>query len=97
MEEPVVRPGDLALEELRRIGGSVVDAIAEYHAGLDDRPVLPCVSGRVALRMSICSHRTLERDVETTFEALAGLGRRLAADAGLGEAGGDSTPLVANP
>ena len=55
------------------------------------------ICGRVALRMSICSHRTLERDVEATFEALAGLGRRLAADAGLGEAGGESTPLVANP
>ena len=55
------------------------------------------IRGRVALRMSMCSHRTLERDVETTFEALAGLGRRLAADAGLGEAGGDSAPLVANP
>src|SRR5438876_1164388 len=44
MEEPVVRPGDLALDELRRIGSSVVDAIAEYHDGLDGRPVLPCVT-----------------------------------------------------
>src|SRR3989454_3830110 len=44
MEEPVVSPGDLALDELHRIGGNVVDAIAEYHAGLDGRPVLPDVS-----------------------------------------------------
>ena len=44
MEEPVVRPGDLALDELRRIGSGVVDAIAEYHDGLDGRPVLPRVT-----------------------------------------------------
>ena len=55
------------------------------------------IRGRVALRMSICSHRTLERDVEATFEALASRGRRLAADAGLGEAWGGPAPLVANP
>jgi len=55
------------------------------------------IRGRVALRMSICSHRTLERDVDATFEALAGLGRRLAADAGLGEAWDEPAPFVANP
>jgi glutamate/tyrosine decarboxylase-like PLP-dependent enzyme len=43
------------------------------------------IRGRVALRLSICSHRTRERDVEATFEALAGAGRRLKA-AGTGEA-----------
>jgi glutamate/tyrosine decarboxylase-like PLP-dependent enzyme len=43
------------------------------------------IRGRVALRMSICSHRTRERDVDATFEALAGTGRRLAAHAALGE------------
>jgi aromatic-L-amino-acid/L-tryptophan decarboxylase len=37
------------------------------------------IRGRVALRLSICSHRTRERDVEATFEALAGAGRRLKA------------------
>ena len=53
MEEPVVRPGDLALDELRRIGSSVVDAIAEYHAGLDSRPVLPDVTpAKVAVSFS---------------------------------------------
>jgi len=50
------------------------------------------IRGRVALRMSICSHRTLERDVDVTFEALAGLGRRLAADAGLDQAWSDPLP-----
>jgi glutamate/tyrosine decarboxylase-like PLP-dependent enzyme len=54
------------------------------------------IRGRVALRMSICSHRTLERDIEMTFEALAGAGRRLAAEAGLDEARHDSAPLAAS-
>jgi hypothetical protein len=44
MEEPTVRPGDLGLDELRRIGGSVAEAIAAYHAGLDRRGVLPDVT-----------------------------------------------------
>ena len=44
------------------------------------------IRGRVALRMSICSHRTREEDVEATFEALARAGRRLAAEGGLDEA-----------
>jgi aromatic-L-amino-acid/L-tryptophan decarboxylase len=35
------RPGDLEIGELRRVGGQVVEAIADYHAGLDGRPVLP--------------------------------------------------------
>jgi glutamate/tyrosine decarboxylase-like PLP-dependent enzyme len=35
------------------------------------------VRGRVALRMSICSHRTLDQDVDATFEAIATAGRRL--------------------
>jgi aromatic-L-amino-acid decarboxylase len=39
------------------------------------------VRGRVALRLSICSHRTLEDDVDRTFEAIAREGRRLAPDA----------------
>jgi hypothetical protein len=34
----------------------------------------------VALRLSICSHRTLEDDVDQTFEAIAFEGRRLAPD-----------------
>ena len=43
MEELTVRPGDLALDELRRVGGSVIEAIADYHAGLDRRAVMPDV------------------------------------------------------
>jgi aromatic-L-amino-acid/L-tryptophan decarboxylase len=35
------RPGDLDLDEFRHIGGQMIDAIAGYHAGLDDRRVLP--------------------------------------------------------
>jgi aromatic-L-amino-acid/L-tryptophan decarboxylase len=36
------------------------------------------IRGRVALRLSICSHRTLEDDIDLTFEAIAREGRRLA-------------------
>jgi glutamate/tyrosine decarboxylase-like PLP-dependent enzyme len=35
------------------------------------------IRGRVAIRMSICSQRTLEQDINATFEALAGWGREL--------------------
>jgi len=37
------------------------------------------IRGRIALRMSICSHRTVEEDIDATFEAIAAIGRRLAA------------------
>jgi glutamate/tyrosine decarboxylase-like PLP-dependent enzyme len=37
------------------------------------------IHGRIALRMSICSHRTIEDDIDTTFETIAAAGRRLAA------------------
>ena len=36
------------------------------------------IRGRVALRMSIASQRTLDEDVDATFEAVAAAGRRLA-------------------
>lgn len=35
------------------------------------------ISGRITIRMSICSHRVDEEDVDTTFEALARWGRLL--------------------
>lgn len=35
------------------------------------------VNDRVAIRMSICSHKTLAQDVDTTFEAIARWGRLL--------------------
>jgi glutamate/tyrosine decarboxylase-like PLP-dependent enzyme len=37
------------------------------------------IRGRVALRLSICSQRTLEEDIDRTFDAIAATGRRLAA------------------
>lgn len=38
------RPGDIDLDEFRRVGRDVVDAIAEYHENLDNRSVLPNVT-----------------------------------------------------
>ncbi len=35
------------------------------------------ISGRIAIRMSLCSHRVDEEDVNTTFEAIARWGRLL--------------------
>lgn len=35
------------------------------------------INGRIAIRVSICSHRTAEQDVDTTFEAIARWGRLL--------------------
>lgn len=35
------------------------------------------INGRIAIRMSLCSHRTVAKDVETTFEAIARWGRLL--------------------
>ena len=31
----MIKPGDLELEEFRRVGHQVIDAIAEYHEGLE--------------------------------------------------------------
>ena len=36
--------GDMTLEELRRVGAGVIEAIAQYHAGLDQRRVLPAAT-----------------------------------------------------
>jgi len=38
------RPGDLSLDDLRRVGEQTVEAIAAYHAELDHRPVMPDVT-----------------------------------------------------
>lgn len=35
------------------------------------------INGRIAIRMSLCSHRTVEEQVDTTFEAIARWGRLL--------------------
>ena len=37
----MIKPGDLDLEEFRRVGYQTIDAIAAYHERLDARPVLP--------------------------------------------------------
>jgi aromatic-L-amino-acid decarboxylase len=39
-----VRPGDMDLDEFRRVGREAIDAIAAYHEGLAGRRVLPAVS-----------------------------------------------------
>ena len=43
-EERSVRPGDIELGEFRRVGREAIDAIADYHAALPDRVVLPRVT-----------------------------------------------------
>ncbi len=40
-EQQRPRPGDIDLDEFRRVGRDVVDAIADYHDGLSERRVLP--------------------------------------------------------
>jgi glutamate/tyrosine decarboxylase-like PLP-dependent enzyme len=60
----------------------LVDRLNEEIAGSIQRGGLALlmttrIRGRVALRMSICSQRTLAEDVDTTFEAIAAAGRRL--------------------
>ena len=37
-------PGDIDLTEFRQIGREAIDAIADYHAELSDRGVLPSVT-----------------------------------------------------
>ncbi len=52
-EELLTRPGDIELGEFRRVGREAVDAIADYHAELPDRVVLPKVTpAEVAARFA---------------------------------------------
>lgn len=44
LEEQQIRPGDMDPGEFRQIGREVIDAIADYHAGLAHRSVLPQVT-----------------------------------------------------
>src|SRR5262245_18897753 len=47
------RLGDLSVDELRRVGAEVIDAIADYHTDLDHRRVLPDVTpAQVAARFT---------------------------------------------
>src|SRR4030095_13300929 len=43
-EKKATRPGDIELDEFRRVGRDVIDAIADYHADLALRNVLPNVT-----------------------------------------------------
>ena len=81
-------------ERIDRLNETIAEAIQRSGLAL---LMTTRIRGRVALRMSICSHRTLEQDVEATFEALAGLGRRLAVEAGLGEPYREPASVAGNP
>lgn len=59
---------------LDHLNQEIVEAI--QHSGLA-LIMTTRIRGRVAIRMSICSHRTLENDVDMTFEAIARWGRQL--------------------
>jgi hypothetical protein len=61
---------------------AIVDGLNRGIADLLQRSGLALVmtsrlDSRVVLRFSICSHRTHERDIDSTFEAIARLGRSL--------------------
>src|SRR5918911_3872115 len=52
-QEQLTRPGDMDLGEFRRVGREAVDAIADYHANLARRGVLPNVTpAEVAARFA---------------------------------------------
>lgn len=59
---------------LDRLNQAIVDAIQGSGLALI---MTTCIRGRVAIRMSICSQRTLKEDIDATFEAIAGWGRVL--------------------
>jgi glutamate/tyrosine decarboxylase-like PLP-dependent enzyme len=67
-EEPEVQT------RLDRLNQEIVDAIQRSGLAL---VMTTRIRGRVAIRMSICSHRTLEEDIDTTFEAIARWGSLL--------------------
>ncbi|HEX5733831.1 MAG TPA: pyridoxal-dependent decarboxylase [Blastocatellia bacterium] len=59
---------------LDRLNQEIVEAVQRSGLAL---VMTTRILGRVAIRMSICSHRTLEEDVDATFEAIARWGRLL--------------------
>jgi hypothetical protein len=75
------RPGDLDLDEFRRVGYQVIDAMAAYHAGLADRRASPgAAPAEVAARFAEPLAFDLVRvDIDVTFHALAHEGRAIAA------------------
>jgi aromatic-L-amino-acid/L-tryptophan decarboxylase len=75
-------PHALADRQREPAVAGLVDRLNEEIAGSIQKSGLALlmttrIRGRVALRMSICSQRTLAEDVDTTFEAIAAAGRRL--------------------
>ena len=79
------RPGDLDLDEFRRVGYQVIDAIAAYHAGLADRRAIPDatpaeVAARFAEPLAFDGESAgALHDIDVTFNALAHEGRAIAA------------------
>ncbi|MFY9555401.1 MAG: pyridoxal-dependent decarboxylase [Blastocatellia bacterium] len=67
-EEPEVQ------NRLDRLNQEIVEAIQRSGLAL---VMTTRIRGRVAIRMSICSQRTLEQDIDATFEAIARWGRLL--------------------
>jgi glutamate/tyrosine decarboxylase-like PLP-dependent enzyme len=78
-------PCDLADRQREPAVAELVDRLNEEIAGSIQKSGLALlmttrIRGRVALRMSICSQRTLERDIDDTFAAIAAAGRVLATE-----------------
>jgi len=67
-EEPEVQ------NQLDWLNQEIVEAVQRSGLAL---VVTTRISGRVAIRMSHCSHRTSEEDVDAAFEAIARWGRLL--------------------
>ena len=60
--------------QLDRLNQEIVEAIQRSSLAL---VMTTRIRGRVAIRMSICSQRTLDEDIDATFEAIARWGRLL--------------------
>jgi aromatic-L-amino-acid decarboxylase len=67
-EEPEIQ------SRLDRLNQEIVEAIQRSGLAM---VMTTRIRGRVAIRMSICSHRTLEEDIDATFEAIVRWGRQL--------------------
>ena len=59
---------------LDRLNGEIVQSVQREGSGLVTRAQ---IGGLVAMRISICSCRTLKEDIDATFEAIARCGRLL--------------------
>jgi aromatic-L-amino-acid/L-tryptophan decarboxylase len=60
--------------QLDRLNQEIVDEIQRSGLAMI---MTTRIRGRVAIRISICSQRTMEEDIEATFDAIAHWGRRL--------------------